>query len=110
MNELMNYYDFRYPVILSIEDNCSIPQQRNMASTMIEVLGDMLVTQPVDRNETKMPSPDQLMYKFIIKHKRLPDKVNGDQAVTIRHHDDCNNVIYFICFSFFSFKHSFVCS
>ncbi|CAH1709910.1 1-phosphatidylinositol 4,5-bisphosphate phosphodiesterase gamma-1 isoform X2 [Aphis gossypii] len=80
-----------YPVILSIEDNCSIPQQRNMASTMIEVLGDMLVTQPVDRNETKMPSPDQLMYKFIIKHKRLPDKVNGDQAVTIRHHDDAKD-------------------
>lgn len=79
----------RYPVILSIEDNCSIPQQRNMASTMIEVLGDRLLTQPVDRNEKKLPSPDQLLYKFIIKHKRLPDKVDGDHAVTIRQHDDC---------------------
>jgi len=71
-----------------------------MASTMIEVLGDMLLTQPVDRNETKMPSPEQLMYKFIIKHKRLPEKVNGDQAVTIRNNNDCINIIYFICLIF----------
>lgn len=84
---------FRYPVILSIEDNCSIPQQRNMASMMIEILGDMLLTQPIDRNETKMPSPEQLAYKFIIKHKRLPEKVNGDQSITIRHHEDCKIVL-----------------
>lgn len=67
-----------------------------MASTMVDVLGDMLLTQPVDRNEVKMPSPEQLMYKFILKHKRLPDKVDGDQAVTIRHHDDCKSLKYLI--------------
>jgi len=80
-----------------------------MASTMIEVLGDMLLTQPVDRNENKMPSPEQLMYKFIIKHKRLPEKVNGDQAVTIRHNDDCKNIIYFM-FNIFVYLHSFFSS
>lgn len=58
-----------------------------MASIMIEVLGDMLLTQPIDRNENRMPSPEQLMYKFILKHKRLPEKVDGDQSVTIRQHD-----------------------
>ncbi|XP_025416925.1 1-phosphatidylinositol 4,5-bisphosphate phosphodiesterase gamma-1 isoform X2 [Sipha flava] len=77
-----------YPVILSIEDNCSVPQQRNMASTMIEVFGEMLLTQPIDLNEIKMPSPEQLMNKFIIKHRRLPENVIGDQAVKIRHRDD----------------------
>lgn len=81
---------------MSIEDNCSIPQQRNMASSMIEILGDMLVTQPIDRNETQMPSPEQLKYKFIIKHKRLPEQVNGDQSVTIKHHDDCKSLVYLI--------------
>lgn len=87
---------------MSIEDNCSIPQQRNMASTMIEVLGDMLLTQPVDQNESKMPSPEQLMYKFIIKHKRLPEKVNGDQAVAMRHNDDCKHFNMFNTFVYLS--------
>lgn len=68
-----------------------------MASSMIEILGDMLLTQPIDRNENRMPSPEQLVYKFIIKHKRLPEKVNGDQSVIIRHHDDCNSLIIILC-------------
>lgn len=85
---------------MSIEDNCSIPQQRNMASTMVDVLGDMLLTQPIDRNETRMPSPEQLMYKFIIKHKRLPDKIDGDQSVTIKRHDDCKYHLYDSLFLF----------
>lgn len=90
------YFNLRYPVILSIEDNCTLPQQRNMASAMVEVFGNMLLTQPVDPYETRLPSPEQLKYKFIIKHKRLPDKVDGDQAITIRHHDDCRHFYIFI--------------
>lgn len=60
-----------------------------MALTMTEVLGDMLVTQPIHRNEDRMPSPEQLKHKFIIKHKRLPEKFDGVQSVTIKHQDDC---------------------
>jgi phosphatidylinositol phospholipase C gamma-1 len=97
----MYYYNFRYPVILSIEDNCSVPQQRNMASTMIEVFGEMLLTQPIDLNEIKMPSPEQLMNKFIIKHRRLPENVIGDQAVKIRHRDDSKSYICLIIFVYF---------
>ena len=32
-----------YPVILSIEDHCSLPQQRKMATAFIDVFGDQLV-------------------------------------------------------------------
>lgn len=70
-----------------------------MASTIIEILGDMLVTQPIDWNEDRMPSPKKLKYKFIIKHKRLPQKVDGDQAVTIKHHDDCKIFYIIFCLS-----------
>ncbi|CAB3376592.1 Hypothetical predicted protein [Cloeon dipterum] len=62
-----------YPVILSIEDNCSLPQQRNMARAFQEVFGDMLLTQPVDRNETCLPSPLKLRRKIILKHKKLKE-------------------------------------
>ncbi|XP_017120555.1 1-phosphatidylinositol 4,5-bisphosphate phosphodiesterase gamma-1 [Drosophila elegans] len=61
-----------YPVILSIEQNCSLEQQRNMAQALIEVFGEMLLTQPCDRNEKHLPSPYQLRRKIILKHKKLP--------------------------------------
>ncbi len=41
-----------YPLILSIEDHCSLPQQRKMASIFQEVFGDMLVTAPLEKNES----------------------------------------------------------
>lgn len=62
-----------YPLILSIEDNCSVPQQRKMAAAMKEVFGEMLLTQQVDKNETELPSPHQLRRKIILKHKKLPE-------------------------------------
>ncbi|KAH8238755.1 hypothetical protein KR026_002527 [Drosophila bipectinata] len=73
-----------YPVILSIEQNCSLEQQRNMAQALIEVLGDMLLTQPCDRNEQHLPSPFQLRHKIILKHKKLPqfDDIGNGIGVT----------------------------
>ena len=64
---------YRFPVILSIEDNCSIPQQRKMATMMQEVFGEMLVVHPMERNETQLPSPHHLRRRIILKHKKLPD-------------------------------------
>lgn len=63
----------QYPLILSIEQNCSLVQQRKMASSMIEVFGDMLLQQQIEKNETRLPSPHQLRRKIILKHKKLPD-------------------------------------
>ncbi|XP_067640356.1 1-phosphatidylinositol 4,5-bisphosphate phosphodiesterase gamma-1 [Eurosta solidaginis] len=66
-----------YPVILSIEQNCSLEQQRNMAQALIEVFGDMLLTQRCDRAEIQLPSPHQLRRKIILKHKKLPEYEDG---------------------------------
>ncbi|XP_072412440.1 1-phosphatidylinositol 4,5-bisphosphate phosphodiesterase gamma-1 [Chiloscyllium punctatum] len=62
-----------YPVILSIEDHCSIVQQRNMANVFKKVFGDMLLTKPVDITADGLPSPNQLRRKFLIKHKKLAE-------------------------------------
>ncbi|XP_033208477.1 1-phosphatidylinositol 4,5-bisphosphate phosphodiesterase gamma-1 isoform X2 [Belonocnema kinseyi] len=75
-----------YPVILSIEDNCTLPQQRKMAVAMQEVFGDMLLVQPVDKNESYLPSPYALRKKILIKHKKLPDGVDEDSFI-IRNDD-----------------------
>uniref|UniRef100_A0A8C8FMB0 1-phosphatidylinositol 4,5-bisphosphate phosphodiesterase gamma n=1 Tax=Oncorhynchus tshawytscha TaxID=74940 RepID=A0A8C8FMB0_ONCTS len=60
-----------YPVILSIEDHCSVVQQRNMATHFKKVFGDLLLTKPVDLNADELPSPYQLRRKILIKHKKL---------------------------------------
>uniref|UniRef100_A0A4W3JJ45 1-phosphatidylinositol 4,5-bisphosphate phosphodiesterase gamma n=1 Tax=Callorhinchus milii TaxID=7868 RepID=A0A4W3JJ45_CALMI len=62
-----------YPVILSIEDHCSIVQQRNMAGFFKKVFADMLLTKPVDITADGLPSPSQLRRKILIKHKKLAE-------------------------------------
>ncbi|XP_027722947.1 1-phosphatidylinositol 4,5-bisphosphate phosphodiesterase gamma-1 isoform X1 [Vombatus ursinus] len=62
-----------YPVILSIEDHCSIAQQRNMAQYFKKVFGDTLLTKPVDIAADGLPSPNQLKRKILIKHKKLAE-------------------------------------
>jgi phosphatidylinositol phospholipase C gamma-1 len=42
-----------------------------MAQLMLEVFGDMLLIQPLEKNETKLPSPFALRRKIILKHKKL---------------------------------------
>uniref|UniRef100_A0A8C9WC87 Phosphoinositide phospholipase C n=1 Tax=Scleropages formosus TaxID=113540 RepID=A0A8C9WC87_SCLFO len=62
-----------YPVILSIEDHCSVIQQRNMATLFKQVFGDMLLTKAVDVSADGLPSPNQLRRKILIKHKKLAE-------------------------------------
>lgn len=71
-----------YPVILSVENRCTLPQQRNMASAFVEVFGDMLLCQVVDRDVDKLPSPNQMKKKFIIKHKKLPEGTDERLEIT----------------------------
>lgn len=62
-----------YPIILSIEDHCSIVQQRNMATHFKKVFGDMLLTKAVDIAADGLPSPNQLKRKILIKVRNQPD-------------------------------------
>ncbi|XP_030017334.1 1-phosphatidylinositol 4,5-bisphosphate phosphodiesterase delta-1-like isoform X3 [Sphaeramia orbicularis] len=61
-----------YPVILSLENHCSVKQQEVMAQHMSSILGSALVTTPLgDGMPTNFPSPEELKGKFLIKGKRL---------------------------------------
>ncbi|XP_048838622.1 1-phosphatidylinositol 4,5-bisphosphate phosphodiesterase gamma-1 [Brienomyrus brachyistius] len=62
-----------YPIILSIEDHCSIVQQRIMATNFKKIFGDMLLTKAVDISADGLPSPNQLKRKILIKHKKLAE-------------------------------------
>ncbi|XP_056631261.1 1-phosphatidylinositol 4,5-bisphosphate phosphodiesterase gamma-1 [Diorhabda sublineata] len=78
-----------YPVILSIEDNCTLPQQKKMASALQEVFGDMLLTKPIESLESKLPSPYALRKKIILKHKKLPD---GQEESSFLFRNDSNDM------------------
>lgn len=73
-----------YPVILSVENHCSLDQQRKMAEAFTKILGDKLVKEQINSNDC-MPSPKDLERKIIIKHKKLPDAetLNHDQSSSL---------------------------
>ncbi|XP_055354504.1 LOW QUALITY PROTEIN: 1-phosphatidylinositol 4,5-bisphosphate phosphodiesterase gamma-1-like [Paramacrobiotus metropolitanus] len=72
-----------YPVILSIEDHCSLLQQRRMAHIFRSVLGDLLLTEAIDPEERQMPSPNQLKRKIIIKHKKIRKNVETKERIPV---------------------------
>ncbi|GMT36977.1 hypothetical protein PFISCL1PPCAC_28274, partial [Pristionchus fissidentatus] len=63
------------PVILSIENHCSLQQQARMAQMFKTVLGDLLVSGflfEADYSDSPhLPSPFQLKRKILIKNKKL---------------------------------------
>uniref|UniRef100_A0A671MBQ8 Phosphoinositide phospholipase C n=1 Tax=Sinocyclocheilus anshuiensis TaxID=1608454 RepID=A0A671MBQ8_9TELE len=70
------YQMTEYPVILSLENHCSVAQQKIMAQHLISILGSTLVTKPLgDQMPTCLPSPEELKGRFIVKGKRL-DKLD----------------------------------
>jgi phosphatidylinositol phospholipase C delta len=58
-----------YPVIISAEVHCSVPQQDTMASIMHEVFGESLISAPVNGRPKieVLPSPEDLKGRVLLK-------------------------------------------
>ncbi|KAF7461859.1 1-phosphatidylinositol 4 5-bisphosphate phosphodiesterase eta-2-like [Marmota monax] len=80
--ETINKYAFvknEYPVILSIENHCSVVQQKKMAQYLADILGDKLDLSSVSSEDpTKLPSPQMLKGKVLVKGKKLPANISED--------------------------------
>uniref|UniRef100_A0A671WEJ7 Phosphoinositide phospholipase C n=1 Tax=Sparus aurata TaxID=8175 RepID=A0A671WEJ7_SPAAU len=80
--ETINKYAFtksQYPVILSIENHCTVPQQKKMAEYLKEVLQDKLDLSGVNTQECKkLPSPEMLKGKVLVKGKKLPANLDPE--------------------------------
>ncbi|XP_028266836.1 1-phosphatidylinositol 4,5-bisphosphate phosphodiesterase eta-2a isoform X2 [Parambassis ranga] len=99
--ETINKYAFiknDYPVILSIENHCSIPQQKKMAQYLIEILGDKLDVSNIKVDESgRLPSPESLKGKILVKGKKLPPNIDenaeegdvSDEDSADEMEDDC---------------------
>jgi len=77
-----------YPLILSIENHCSIEQQDKMADYMVQHLGENLFTDPPNENKNEMPTPESLKYKILVKAKRLPPGASQDDDIEEDPEDD----------------------
>ncbi|CAJ0572763.1 unnamed protein product, partial [Mesorhabditis spiculigera] len=76
------------PVILSIENHCSLQQQAKMAQMFKTVLGDRLVTAFLFESDfsdsPRLPSPLQLKRKILIKNKKMvaePSQLLTDRSI-----------------------------
>ncbi|KAE8293053.1 1-phosphatidylinositol 4,5-bisphosphate phosphodiesterase eta-2 [Larimichthys crocea] len=99
--ETINKYAFvknEYPVILSIENHCSVPQQKKMAQYLIEILGDKLDLSNIKAEESgRLPSPEMLKGKILVKGKKLPPNIDenaeegdvSDEDSADEMEDDC---------------------
>uniref|UniRef100_A0A672NKS1 Phosphoinositide phospholipase C n=1 Tax=Sinocyclocheilus grahami TaxID=75366 RepID=A0A672NKS1_SINGR len=80
--ETINKYAFaktQYPVILSIENHCTVPQQKKMAQYLMEVLQEKLDLSNINVNESRrLPSPEILKGKVLVKGKKLPANIDAD--------------------------------
>ncbi|XP_060055884.1 1-phosphatidylinositol 4,5-bisphosphate phosphodiesterase eta-2 isoform X3 [Erinaceus europaeus] len=80
--ETINKYAFiknEYPVILSIENHCSIFQQKKMAQYLTSILRDKLDLSAVSGDDaTELPSPQMLLGKVLVKGKKLPASISED--------------------------------
>ncbi|KZV60623.1 PLC-like phosphodiesterase [Peniophora sp. CONT] len=74
-----------YPVILSAEVHCSVPQQEALVRVMHECFKDALISVPPDGSRpeiTVLPSPEDLKGKVLLKAKNLfvVDEMGGVKA------------------------------
>ncbi|XP_036938060.1 1-phosphatidylinositol 4,5-bisphosphate phosphodiesterase delta-3-A-like [Acanthopagrus latus] len=72
--ETINEYAFKaspYPLILSLENHCSVEQQAVMARHLRSILGEKLLTKPLKEVDPhKLPSPEDLQLKILVKGKK----------------------------------------
>ncbi|CAH1239345.1 PLCH1 [Branchiostoma lanceolatum] len=67
-----------YPVILCLENHCSLDQQRKMALYLTQILAGKLEVPPLPPGATHLPSPQDLRGKILIMSKKLSPGVPAD--------------------------------
>lgn len=72
-----------FPVILSFENHCSKKQQYKLAKYCDEILGDLLLKEPLKEYPLEpgvsLPPPNMLKRKILIKNKRLKPEVEKQE-------------------------------
>jgi len=83
--EVSAFRNSKYPVILRIENHCSVEQQIKMCDYITSIFKDKLFIVDDIESTSKLPSPQDLIYKIIVSSKKLPfitsDPVEADYVI-----------------------------
>ncbi|XP_034016211.1 inactive phospholipase C-like protein 2 [Thalassophryne amazonica] len=60
-----------YPLILCLENHCSLQQQKVMLKHLVKILGTKLCVDLPDKEESYLPSPHALTGRILLKGKKL---------------------------------------
>ena len=82
------FVNSKYPIILSIENHCNLSQQVMLANYMKDILGDHLLLPGTGIENGKLPSPEYLKEKVIVKGKRLKVASTTSTEEAENEHDD----------------------
>lgn len=69
-----------YPLIVCIENHCSLQQQKVMWQHLTRILGEKLYTDPPDEGKPYLPSPHALRHRILLKGKKLGPGPNGEDG------------------------------
>ncbi|XP_071355631.1 inactive phospholipase C-like protein 2 [Trachinotus anak] len=70
-----------FPLIICIENHCSLQQQKVMWKHLTGILGEKLYTNPPHEGDSYLPSPHALRHRILIRGKKLgpgPDGQDGE--------------------------------
>lgn len=84
--ETIAQYAFKassYPLILSLENHCSVEQQAIMAQHLHSILGKKLLAKPLsDLPLKQLPSPEELKGRILLKGKKLSGLLGKTESWT----------------------------
>ena len=72
------FHNSSFPVIICIENHCSVKQQLKMAARLKDVLGEKIYTEKLEKGSQRLPSPESLQNRFLIRSKKLPPECEED--------------------------------
>ncbi|XP_077454499.1 inactive phospholipase C-like protein 2 [Stigmatopora argus] len=81
--DVVNKYAFvasQFPLILCLENHCSLKQQKVMFQHLKKILGDKLGPDPPKPDDCYLPSPWDLKGKILLKGKKLGTNCTGSEG------------------------------
>nr|XP_040044008.1 inactive phospholipase C-like protein 2 isoform X2 [Gasterosteus aculeatus aculeatus] len=70
----------QYPLIICLENHCSLQQQKVMCQHLVRILGEKLYNGPPCEGESYLPSPHALRHRILLKGKTLGPGPDGDEG------------------------------
>ncbi|CAB1438959.1 unnamed protein product [Pleuronectes platessa] len=81
--DVINKYSFvasEFPLMLCLENHCSLKQQRVMFQHLKKILGDKIILDPPKPEDCYLPSPSELKGKILLKGKKLSTSCTASEG------------------------------